>query len=129
MTTLPKHLPPLPAERALKVISGRWKAIALYHLLEKPLRLSELERRMPQVSQKVLIKQLREMEAHRLVHREVYAQVPPRVEYSVTDVGRSLEPVLHALCDWGRTHADALDELDRLTDCTVPTKSHHVTAE
>lgn len=129
MTALPKHLPSLPAERALKVISGRWKAIVLYHLLERPLRLSELERRMPLVSQKVLIGQLREMEAHGLVHREVYAQVPPRVEYSATDLGRSLEPVLHALCDWGRKHAVALDELDRLTDCTAPATSHHLAAE
>lgn len=122
MTALPKHLPSLPAERALKVISGRWKAIALYHLLERPLRLSELERRIPQVSQKVLIGQLREMEAHRLVHRKVHAVVPPRVDYSVTDLGRSLEPVLLALCDWGRTHAIALDELDRLADCAVTTE-------
>lgn len=129
MTALPKHLPSLPAERALKVISGRWKAIVLYHLLERPLRLSELERRMPLVSQKVLIGQLREMEAHGLVHREVYAQVPPRVEYSATDLGRSLEPVLHALCDWGRNHAVALDELGRLTDCTAPATSHHLAAE
>jgi DNA-binding HxlR family transcriptional regulator len=122
MTSLPKHLPSLPAERALKVISGRWKPIVLYHLLEGPLRLSELERRMPQVSQKVLIGQLREMETHRLVRRKVYAQVPPRVDYSVTDLGRSLEPVLLALCDWGRKHAEALDELDRLTDCTMQTE-------
>lgn len=117
MTAQLKHLPSLPAERALKVISGRWKAIILYNLLDGPLRLSELERRMPRISQKVLIGQLRDMEAHRLVSRKVHAEVPPRVEYAVTGLGRSLEPVLLALCDWGHKHAAALDELDRLEDC------------
>jgi DNA-binding HxlR family transcriptional regulator len=75
-----KHLPILPAERALKVISGRWKAVILYHLLQEPRRLSDLTRLMPAVSQKVLIQQLREMEAHGIVHREVFRQVPPRVD-------------------------------------------------
>ena len=74
-----KRLPSLPAERALKVISGRWKAIILYHLFDGPLRLSELQRLMGEISQKVLIQQLREMEEHGIVHREIYRQVPPRV--------------------------------------------------
>lgn len=117
MATPVKHLPPLPAERALKVIAGRWKAIILYHLFDGGLRLSELGRKLPQASQKVLIQQLREMEEHGLVHREVHRQVPPRVEYTATGLGSSLEPVLRALCDWGRRHAVALDEIDRLADC------------
>jgi len=115
-----KRLPILPAERALKVISGRWKPIILYHLLEGPQRLSGLTRLMPQVSQKVLIQQLREMEEHRIVHRRVFYQVPPRVEYSATALGSSLQPVLLALCEWGRRHATELDELDRLVDCAAP---------
>lgn len=118
-----KHLPSLPAERALKVISGRWKAIVLYHLFGGPLRLSELQRRLPEASQKVLIGQLREMTAHGLIRREVFAEVPSRVEYSATDLGLSLEPVLLALCDWGRKHADALDEADRLADCPAADQS------
>src|SRR5882724_9419558 len=77
-----KRLPMLPAERALKVISGRWKAIILYHLFDSPRRLSELQRLLPEVSQKMLIQQLREMEEHGIVHREVFREVPPRVEYS-----------------------------------------------
>ena len=113
----PKYLPALPAERALKVISGRWKAIILYHLFDGPKRLSELGRLMSAVSQKVMIQQLREMEEHGLVHREVFRQIPPRVEYSATELGLSLEPVLLALCDWGRRHAETLNELDRLVDC------------
>lgn len=114
-----KRLPSLPAERALKVISGRWKAIILYHLFDAPQRLSELQRLMPEVSQKVLIQQLRELEEHGIVHREVYRQVPPRVDYSATPLGLSFEPVLLALCEWGRRHAVELDEVDRLANCPV----------
>ncbi len=114
-----KRLPELPAERALKVISGRWKAVILYHLLGGPRRLSDLSRLMPRVSQKVLIQQLREMEAHAIVSREIFRQVPPRVEYAATSLGRSLEPVLLALCEWGRRHAAELDELDAARGCAL----------
>ena len=114
-----KRLPMLPAERALKVISGRWKAVILYHLFDGPQRLSELKRLMPDISQKVLIQQLREMEEHGMVHREVFRQAPPRVDYSATPLGFSLEPVLLALCEWGRRHAVELDDLDRLADCPL----------
>lgn len=119
MTDPIKRLPVLPAERALKVISGRWKAIILYHLFDGPRRLSELKRLMPDISQKVLIQQLREMEEHGMVHREIFRQVPPRVDYSATPLGFSFEPVRLALCDWGRRHAAELDDLDRLADCTL----------
>ncbi|MFA5989872.1 MAG: helix-turn-helix domain-containing protein [Sphingomonas sp.] len=112
-----KRLPILPAERALKVIAGRWKPVILYHLFDGPQRLSQLRRLVPQISQKVLIQQLREMEGHGIVNREVFRQVPPRVDYSASALGLSLEPVLLALCDWGRHHAQELDELDRLVDC------------
>ena len=114
-----KRLPMLPAERALKVISGRWKAITLYHLFDRPRRLSELQRLLPDVSQKMLIQQLREMEEHGIVHREVFQQMPPRVEYSATPLGFSFEPVLQALCEWGRKHAVELDEADRLANCSI----------
>ena len=118
MPTLPmKHLPPLPAERALKVISGRWKALLLYHLIGGPKRPTELQRLLPGISQKVLLQQLREMEAHGLLQREVFAAVPARVEYHATPLGRSFEPVLRALCDWGRHHATEQGEHDRLADC------------
>lgn len=120
MADLVKNLPVRPAERALKVIAGRWKPIILYHLFDGPLRLSALQRRMPEVSQKVLIQQLREMEEHGIVHREVFRQVPPRVEYAATALGLSFEPVLLALCEWGRHHAAELDELDKLIECAIP---------
>jgi DNA-binding HxlR family transcriptional regulator len=117
MTDVMKRLPALPAERALKVISGRWKAVLLYHLFDGPRRLSALKRMVPDVTQKVMIQQLRELEEHGLVHREVFRQVPPRVDYSATALGLSLEPVLRALCDWGQLHAAELNELDRLAAC------------
>ncbi|NTX01662.1 helix-turn-helix domain-containing protein [Myxococcus sp. CA040A] len=107
-----KELPLVPAERALKVIGGRWKVFVLYFLFEGPQRLSELRRVIPGVSQKVLVQQLREMEAHGVVRREVFAEVPPRVVYSATALGLSLRPIVGALCDWGRLHADELRALD-----------------
>ncbi|MDZ5450762.1 helix-turn-helix domain-containing protein [Labrys sp. ZIDIC5] len=128
MTELTKRLPMLPVERALKVISGRWKAVILYYLLDGPKRLSELKRLVPEISQKVLIQQLREMEEHGLVHREIFRQVPPRVDYSATQLGQSLEPVLLALCDWGQRHAAELDELDQTRDCIIrPVRQIEVT--
>lgn len=119
MARVANKLPPLPIERALKAISGRWKAVILYHLLERPKRLSELQRLLPQISQKVLVQQLRDLEQHRLVHREVFHQVPPRVDYSATSLGRSLEPIMLALCEWGSRHASELNELDQIADCIV----------
>jgi DNA-binding HxlR family transcriptional regulator len=125
MAEVTKRLPALPAERALKVISGRWKAIILYHLFDGPKRLSELKRQVPNVSQKVLIQQLRELEEHGLVHREIFRQVPPRVDYSATALGLSLEPVLRALCEWGQRHAAELNELDRLAACQLRPATRH----
>jgi DNA-binding HxlR family transcriptional regulator len=114
-----KRLPMLPAERALKVISGRWKAVILYYLFDGPRRLSALKALMPGITQKVLIDQLREMEEHGLVSREIFAEIPTRVEYSATRLGLSLEPILLALCQWGQHHADELDERSHLADCII----------
>lgn len=117
-----KSLPTLAAERALKVIAGRWKAVILYHLFAGPKRLSDLKRLMPNASQKVLIQQLRELEEHGIVHREIFRQVPPRVDYTATKLGLSLEPVIMSLCDWGRRHAAELNEMDRLEECDKPSQ-------
>jgi DNA-binding HxlR family transcriptional regulator len=114
-----KRLPMLPAERALKVISGRWKVVILYHLFGGARRLSELNRLMPGLSQKVLIQQLREMEEHGLVHRKTFNQIPLRVDYSATGLGLSLEPIIMSLCEWGRRHAEALGETDRTAECVI----------
>ncbi|MBX3259936.1 MAG: helix-turn-helix transcriptional regulator [Labilithrix sp.] len=118
-----KDLPLVPAERALKVIGGRWKVFVLYYLFDGPKRLSELRRRIPDVSQKVLVQQLREMEEHGIVHREVFAEVPPRVVYSATKFGLSLRPILSALCAWGRRHAAELDAIEERGTATAATAS------
>ena len=93
-----------PVERGLDLISGKWKAVILFRVLEQKRRFNELRRLLPSVSQRVLTNQLREMEGDGLITRTVYAEVPPKVEYSVTELGRSLEPVLSALMTWAMSN-------------------------
>ncbi|HEX9880825.1 MAG TPA: helix-turn-helix domain-containing protein [Candidatus Binatia bacterium] len=93
-----------PAETTLRVIGGRWKLIILWHLFQGVKRFSELQRGINGVTQKMLTQQLREMERDGVIERKVYPQVPPKVEYSLTTLGKSLEPVLDAMCDWGIKH-------------------------
>ncbi len=94
-----------PAEYTLALIGGRWKIPLIFHLMSGVRRFSELSRALTGVSQKVLTQQLREMERNGLVERKVYAQVPPRVEYALTPLGRSLKPVVDTMCRWGETYA------------------------
>jgi DNA-binding HxlR family transcriptional regulator len=89
---------------ALDVIGGKWKALILWELNDGPCRFGELKRRVSGISEKMLIQQLREMESDGIVHREVFHQVPPRVEYSVTEFGASLNEALEPLCEWGEQH-------------------------
>jgi DNA-binding HxlR family transcriptional regulator len=87
---------------ALKVLEGRWKMIIIFHLFVRPvLRFSELERAIPAVSQKMLIQQLRELERDGIVRRKVHPEVPPKVEYSLTEWGEAVCPALDALLTWG----------------------------
>ncbi|MCP4020340.1 MAG: winged helix-turn-helix transcriptional regulator [Desulfobacteraceae bacterium] len=89
-------------ELTLQVIGGKWKSIILYHLgNEKVLRFGELKKAMPNITEKMLIQQLRELEADELVHRKVYKQVPPKVEYSLTEFGETILPTLQQLKEWG----------------------------
>jgi DNA-binding HxlR family transcriptional regulator len=88
----------------IDVIGGRWKAVIVFFLLKDRRRFSEIRRYLPGVSQRVLTRQLRELEDDGLIARETFAEVPPRVEYWLTDLGRSLEPVLLSLRDWGTKH-------------------------
>lgn len=106
-----KQLPAVPAERTLRIIGGRWKVYVLYYLFESPQRLSSLRRKIPIASQKVLVDALRELEEYGVVKRKVFAEVPARVEYSLTRLGASLEPIVHSLCDWGKAHASALRDV------------------
>lgn len=96
--------PRCPAEFTLAMIGGRWKIPLIFHLLGGAKRFSELSRALGGVTQKMLTQQLREMERHGLVERKIYAQVPPKVEYSLTPLGRSLKPVVDAMCRWGDLH-------------------------
>ena len=93
-----------PIEGTLDLIGGRWKGSILFVLSEKTRRFSELRRLFPRISQRMLTNQLRELEADGLVHREVYAQVPPKVEYSLTPHGTTLLPILKAMFAWGEKH-------------------------
>ena len=91
----------------LALVGGKWKASILWHLAQETMRFSDLQRQFSDITRKMLTQQLRELEADGLVHREVYPQVPPKVEYSLTEVGRTLFPVLDLMGDWGRTYLKA----------------------
>ncbi|MEM9224060.1 MAG: helix-turn-helix domain-containing protein [Pseudomonadota bacterium] len=95
---------PCPVEAALERIGGKWKGVALYHLLGGPKRYNALKRDVGNVTQRMLTKQLRELENDGLIVRKVFPVVPPHVEYSLSEKGRTLEPILVALRDWGARH-------------------------
>ena len=99
------ELPACPVEATLELIGGKWKGIILYYLLDGRMRFSELKRRIGCVTQRMLTKQLRELESTGLVERIVYAEVPPKVEYKLTEEGKTLQPILISLKQWGDAHA------------------------
>ena len=90
-----------PVEATLDLIGGKYKALILWYLSAGTLRFSELRSRIPKATPKMLTQQLRELETQELIHREVYPVIPPKVEYSLTDTGKSLMPILVAMRDWG----------------------------
>jgi DNA-binding HxlR family transcriptional regulator len=98
-----------PVDATLHVIGGKWKSHLLFRLHEHgTLRFNQFRRMMPRLTLQALTNALRELEADGIVHREVYAQVPPKVEYSLTELGRTLTPILRAMGDWGAEHGPAL---------------------
>jgi DNA-binding HxlR family transcriptional regulator len=93
-----------PVERTLRVIGGRWKVLILYYVRGGPRRFNELRRMMPAISQRMLTQHLRELEADGIINRHIFPVIPPHVEYSFSDLGRSLLPILDAMADWGSAH-------------------------
>ena len=102
--TAKNELPACPVETTLTLIGDKWKVLILRDLMPGTKRFGELKKSIGAVSQKVLTAQLRAMEESGLVHREVYAEVPPRVEYSLTELGKSLKPILESLWAWGEAY-------------------------
>lgn len=93
-----------PVNATLRLIGGKYKSLILWHLTGEILRYNELQKLIPQATAKMLTQQLRELERDGLLHREVFPVVPPKVEYSLTDLGRSLQPLLIAMYDWGASY-------------------------
>ena len=105
-----------PVQTTLSLIGGKYKSVILWQLLENTLRHGELQRLIQQATPKMLTQQLRELESDNLIKRTVYAQVPPKVEYSLTELGRSMQALLYAMYDWG---ADYMQENDREICCSM----------
>ena len=93
-----------PVTRTLEKIGGRWKPLILYNIMDQSRRYNEIRKAIPAISEKMLIQQLRELEAHGLVQRTVHPVVPPHVEYSMTAIGQEMGPILGAMADWGVKH-------------------------
>ena len=113
-----------PVAKVQKIIWGKWSMVIIYFLSREPLRFRQLKRKMPQVTEASLTKELRMLEQYGLVHREVYREVPPHVEYSLTEIGRKLLPVLEALEQWAleyeREQATQASPSEHRTDRLVP---------
>ena len=108
-STAKQELPACPVETTLTLISDKWKVLILRDLINGTLRFGELKKSIGHVTQKVLTAQLRQMEASGLLTRKVYAEVPPRVEYSLTPLGRSLKPILDSMWAWGEGYKASLE--------------------
>ena len=93
-----------PVEATIQLIGGKYKAVILWHLMGRTLRYSELHKQMPKATDKMLAQQLRELERDGLISRKVYQVFPPKTEYSLTDFGKSLTPILDELCKWGEDY-------------------------
>jgi len=91
-----------PFEIALEVVAGKWKGLILWHLCQRTYRYSELKREIKGITQKMLTQNLRMLEEKGIISRKVYPQIPPKVEYSITPLGKKVQPILYMLQDWGR---------------------------
>ena len=105
-----KHMHPkeCPVRPTLKILGGKWKPIIIFYLMEGTKRYGQLRKLIPEATQKMLTQQLRELERDGIVAREIYPEVPPRVEYSLTAYGRTLRSLMRELCKWGEKHQKAI---------------------
>ena len=110
-------------EATADIIGGKWKAVILYYLSKGPKRFNELRRLLPEVTQRMLTLQLRELEQDGIVHREIYKEVPPKVEYSLTEFGTSLGPIIVQMLDWGEHYMEQIQarKEQRMYHTTEPT--------
>ena len=109
-----KNLPPCPVEVTLSLIGDRWKVLIIRDLLAGTKRFGELKKSLGTITQKVLTNNLKELEKNGLVIRKVYPEVPPRVEYSLTDIGRSLQPILDSMFDWGNNYRENQIQIEKM---------------
>ncbi|MDR3594481.1 helix-turn-helix domain-containing protein [Clostridium sp.] len=93
-----------PMNVVINILSGKWKIAILWHLSKGTIRFNELQRLLVGITQKTLTMQLRELESDGIIYREVYAEVPPRVEYRLTEIGESIKPILSSMCEWGKDY-------------------------
>jgi len=110
------NIPPersCPLEETIKIFAAKWKPSIIHYLADEPCRFNELRRRMPAISQRMLTLQLRELEKDGLVIRKYYPEIPPKVEYSVSPLGKTLKPIYLAIKDWEETHSEAIEQARR----------------
>ena len=103
-----EELPECPVATTVQLIGSKWKLLIMRNLLERPWRFNELKKNLEGISQKVLTDSLRSMEDDGIITRTVYPEVPPRVEYALSETGESMRPILNAMCDWGTTYKKSL---------------------
>jgi len=110
-------------EATLDVIGGKWKPLILWHLGDSVMRFGELQKSLPGVNAKMLTKQLRELEEDGVIRRKVYPEVPPRVEYTITEFGKTLIPILEALCSWGAQYLGTQNGGKKADEYQCPAKA------
>ena len=112
-----------PVEAAIDVIGSKWKPLILWWLHQRTYRFAELRRLIPGITEKVLTQQLRELEADGIVDRRVFATIPPKVEYSMTEYGSSLKQALNAICEWGQLHMQRIGAVEKSPDLKLKTNT------
>lgn|SRR5689334_5588243 len=109
MAKLENLVPSCPINLTINILSGKWKIGILWHLSKGVIRFNELQRLLPNISHKILAMQLRELETDVIIYRKVYAEIPPKVEYGLTEIGESIKPVLKSMCDWGKEYRKLIE--------------------